>query len=435
MIKQTAIEVNKLNKSFIRISTPLRMLMSFMFDFAGRKREEDEFVALKDINFFLEKGEILGIIGVNGSGKSTLLKILAGTLNRSSGDIIVNGSVGAILELGTGFHPEYTGRENIYMGGAVLGMSRGEIDKKIESIIEFSGIRKFIDEPFRTYSSGMKARLTFSLAINQNPDILIIDEALSTGDAIFVEKCLARIREICSKNTTVLFVSHSLEVLQMFCKRGIWLHEGKIIMDDDISLVCKAYQRFIYEQSDFYLKSYSGEGISAVTASDLIRRAFDGEKISLSHDSDFFKYGSKQVVIKKFDIVDINGKSRNLFMSGEYVEIRIYYEGLRPVGTKLMAGCQIFNDKGALIFTPSSSNDSSGEIDPPQKTGVFRFIFKSFILGSGEYTFNPILSLDDGEKEFCLDSHDRTYRIRIESSKYKYSYIVELPVTVECECD
>lgn len=196
-----------------------------------RRKTLERIHALKNINLEIKKGETVGIIGRNGAGKSTLLKLIAGVSQPSSGKITVYGRVVPLIELGAGFHPELTGRENIFLNGVILGLSEKEIKSRIEKIIEFAEIKKFIDTPVKFYSSGMYMRLAFSVSIFVDPDILLVDEILSVGDIQFQNKCLARMDEFKKGGVTIIFVSHSLETVKKFCQRVIYLKEGKIIAD------------------------------------------------------------------------------------------------------------------------------------------------------------------------------------------------------------
>ena len=208
--------------------------------FLTRNRKEKREV-LKGINLNIKKGEAVALIGTNGSGKSTLLKLMTKILYPNSGTIEINGKLTSLLELGAGFHPDFSGRENIYFNASIFGLTRKEIDERLEDIIEFSELRNFIDNPIRTYSSGMFMRLAFAVAINVNADILLVDEILSVGDEHFQNKCIEKMLELKNEGKTMVFVTHSMESARKLCNRAVWLYNGKIQMDGDSNEVIKKY--------------------------------------------------------------------------------------------------------------------------------------------------------------------------------------------------
>lgn len=237
------IALENVGKTYKRFAKPSDRFWQAVWPSAlrGDDAKANEFVALAPLSLKVQRGEALGLIGRNGAGKSTLLQMVCGTLNPSSGSVQVNGKIGALLELGAGFNPEFTGRENVYLAAAVMGLSGTETDTLYDSIVEFSGIREFIDQPVKTYSSGMYVRLAFSIATSANPDILVIDEALSVGDGAFAKKSFERIMQLKAQGTTVLFCSHSMYQVESFCDRAVWLDHGKVQMQGPASQVVAAY--------------------------------------------------------------------------------------------------------------------------------------------------------------------------------------------------
>jgi ABC-type polysaccharide/polyol phosphate transport system ATPase subunit len=244
---EVAVRVKEIGKCYQIYDKPGDRLKQFVMPRlkrlvgGGRQQYFTEFWALRNISFEVKKGETLGIIGRNGAGKSTLLQILCGTLTPSSGSVEINGRVAALLELGAGFNPEFTGRENVYLNASVLGLGNEEIDARFDSIVAFADIGDFINQPVKTYSSGMFVRLAFAVAIHVEPDILIVDEALSVGDIAFQNKCVLKIRELRDKGTTLLFVTHDLSTLQLICDRVAWLHDGETVMIGDPVTVSQEY--------------------------------------------------------------------------------------------------------------------------------------------------------------------------------------------------
>lgn len=305
-----------------------------------RKKYHWEFHALKDVSFSIARGEIVGIVGKNGSGKSTLLKILAGVLNPSSGTVQTNGRISALLELGTGFNPEYSGLENIYYNGTIMGFTRQDVDKKVDEIVAFADIGEFIYQPVKMYSSGMFARLAFAVAINVNPEVFIVDEALSVGDAAFQRKCFAKMEKIKEQGTTILFVSHSETAIINLCTRALLFNQGELVMDASPKQIVHNYLRLlscsgeeqnnlvsswkanasVSEECGDYSHSLSAaidnlKQTSACACSDSLDGLTEEYLPSLAPLSTT-QYESKGIVLKNPSITTLDGKKVNILLHG-----------------------------------------------------------------------------------------------------------------------
>ena len=237
---QTVISVKNVTKKFNVYFDKTNTIKEKLL-FWNRSKNKEERTVLNDISLDIKKGEVVGLIGTNGSGKSTLLKLMTKIIYPTTGTIETKGKLTSLLELGAGFHPDFSGRENIYFNASIFGLTRKEIDARLEQIIEFSELKDFIDNPVRTYSSGMYMRLAFSVAINVDAEILLVDEILSVGDQHFQEKCLKKMKELKAEGKTMVFVTHSLDSAKELCDRAIWIHKGKVKMDGDTSEVIKEY--------------------------------------------------------------------------------------------------------------------------------------------------------------------------------------------------
>lgn len=239
----TIVEVSNLTKAYKLYSKKSDRLREAL-DFSG-KQYHTPFYALNDVSFAIEKGETIGILGTNGSGKSTLLKILSGVVAPTSGSVMVNGKISALLELGAGFNPEYTGLENIALHGTMMGYSSEEMEKKAEEIIRFADIGEYITQPVKTYSSGMFARLAFAAAINVEPEVLIVDEVLSVGDLRFQIKCMNQMKKMMENGTTILYVSHDISSVRRFCRRSLWLNKGQLMAAGETNEVADQYEDYL----------------------------------------------------------------------------------------------------------------------------------------------------------------------------------------------
>jgi lipopolysaccharide transport system ATP-binding protein len=277
-----AIKINNLSKSYsIGVQRESELRYALLSPLA-KKTSKETFRALNDINISINKGDIVGIIGKNGAGKSTLLKILSQITKPTEGKIEINGRIASLLEVGTGFHPELTGRENIYLNGTILGMTRKEVKEKFDEIVSFSGVEKFIDTAVKHYSSGMYVRLAFAVAAHLEPEILIIDEVLAVGDAEFQKKCLGKMQDVAKQGRTVLFVSHHLGSIRQLCNKGILLEKGKLKIAGNIDTVIREYQQNNTQNlkylNDFFPKEVGIEYAEIVNNSALF---YHNEEINL----------------------------------------------------------------------------------------------------------------------------------------------------------
>lgn len=245
-MENTVIKVENVMMKFNLSKERTDNLKEYVIKFIKRELQYQPFWALKGVSFEVNKGDKFGIIGLNGAGKSTLLKLIAGVMKPTEGKIWVKGSMVPLLEMGAGFDPDYTGRENIFLKGALLGYTRRFLEEKFDEIVEFSELEEFIDVPLKNYSAGMKARLAFSIATMVEPEILIIDEVLSVGDAKFQEKSREKMNSLLDEDATVLFVSHSTQQVRNICNRAIWLDKGKLIAEGPVDEVCDVYEKFIH---------------------------------------------------------------------------------------------------------------------------------------------------------------------------------------------
>lgn len=266
-----AIRITKLSKRYEIYGSPSGRLKQFLFPrlsrLIGRSTTQyfREFWALKDVSFEVKKGETVGIIGRNGAGKSTLLQIICSTLTPTAGSVLINGRVAALLELGSGFNPEFTGRENVYINGSILGLSKEEMDSRFDEIVAFADIGEFLDQPVKTYSSGMYVRLAFAVVVHVDADILIVDEALAVGDAFFQAKCMSRMKKIVDSGTTILFVSHDINSVKALCTRALWLDRGVGRSFGETADVARAYaQDWIHQANALHLLANSGDDTDVV---------------------------------------------------------------------------------------------------------------------------------------------------------------------------
>ena len=310
MSNELMIEIHDLTKVYKMYDKPIDRLKESLS--ITHKQYSKDFYALNNINLEIRRGENIGIIGTNGAGKSTLLKIITGVLSPTSGSVTVNGKISALLELGAGFNPEYTGLENIYLNGTMMGYTREEVDAKVDGILQFADIGDFIHQPVKTYSSGMFARLAFAVAINVEPEILIVDEALSVGDVRFQMKCMNKMKEMMAGGTTVLFVSHDTNAIKRFCSRAVWMNHGTIVADGDIDSVTDRYLDFLK------LGEYVDDNI--IDEPSVTEETMDGNELPA------FTPGENIADIISFRVLNEKGKDVDEFTLNEIITIEVVYD-------------------------------------------------------------------------------------------------------------
>ncbi len=326
-MSETAIKVTNVSKIYKLYDTPAARLKDALG--LSKKQAYREHAALHDITLEIKKGETVGIIGTNGSGKSTLLKIITGVISQSRGEVEVAGRISALLELGAGFNQEYTGIENVYLQGTMMGFTREEIQGKMEAILEFADIGDFVHQPVKTYSSGMFVRLAFAVAINIEPEILIVDEALSVGDVFFQSKCYRKFEEFKEMGKTILFVSHDLSSITKYCDRAILLNKGVKVMEGTPKEAVDRFKMALVAQEEEKRRENSS----------LWKPGASGDKWrnALSVNPETLEYGDKKAEITDFAVVDKTGKITNVIQKGEPFTIKMKVAFLEAVAEPIFA--------------------------------------------------------------------------------------------------
>ena len=425
------IRVESVSKLYRRMAAGfrLRTLKSALLErgLADGLRPEETIPALSDVSFTVEKGQAFGVIGSNGSGKSTLLKLVAGILKPTGGRVSVDGRVAALIELGAGFHPEISGRENIFINGAVLGLGRREIERRYDQIVEFSGLGEFIEEPVKNYSSGMYVRLGFSVAIHTEPDILLVDEVLAVGDEAFAHRCLRRIEEFLSSGRTLLLVSHSLGLIEQYSDRVLWLDDGERRLLGSPRRVVDAYRQAVAEQEgrvhleekerrQLELEEQQEEetGESAVGEEEVAKvLEVDDETPAEARETgqEPRRWGSREAEITAVRLIDGGGHERYFLESGGEVTFELDVRAHRPL-TDFVFGVGVFTPRRVECW---GTNTHIAGFAPARLEGetTVRLVCPSLRLAPGEYSLDVAVHARDG---YPYDYHRRFLSFTITSA-------------------
>ena len=382
MKAENAIEVHDIKKSFRVYLDKGRTLKELVLFSKRRKYEERQ--VLQGISFEVKKGEALGLIGHNGCGKSTTLKLLTRIMYPDSGTIEMRGRVSSLIELGAGFHPDMSGRQNIYTNASIFGLTRKEIDARVDNIIEFSELEAFIDNPVRTYSSGMYMRLAFAVAINVDADILLVDEILAVGDANFQAKCFNKLREIKANGTTIVIVSHSLGQIEEICERSIWIHEGKIQKEGNPREVHPAYLEYMGQK----------------------RPEAASEKVK----SEGERPGDGRVRIKTVEVISGKEGESNVFRTGEPVTLNISYNVVEKV-EEASIGLEVYNGDGVKCYSTDTRTEKMDYIKL-ERDGEIHLILENLELLNGKYTMDFSIKSKDS---FPIDSYTKAFSFEMYS--------------------
>lgn len=399
MKEENAIEVKDITKAFKVYLDRSNNVKDFMIH--GNRRRYEKRQVLKGISFEVKKGEAVGLIGHNGCGKSTTLKLLTKIMYPDSGSIEMKGRVSSLIELGAGFHPDMSGRENIYINASIFGLSKKEIDRRIGEIIAFSELEEFIDNPVRTYSSGMYMRLAFSVAINVDADILLIDEILAVGDIAFQAKCFNKLKEVKAEGTTIVIVSHSLGQIEQICERSIWIHEGKIREEGHPRIVDPKYMAYMSQKGTEREKKAEenkaredgakGNSDEKATGNQINKGAPEGQEDEKEASK---RWGSREVVMDKVMLLDSDGQEKENFQNDEPVCIRIHYTASKKVDDAVL-GIAIYRSDQLYIYGTNTLIDFSEAISL-ENQGTVELKIDHMPLNAGSYSIDLAIHRPDG---------------------------------------